>query len=188
MNIGLAITRCSIGYKVWAIDGGPIAEGPLSGAGASFCIQGWKTCQAGSVEDRVVVAPGDVFSCSIVPRIVVDIVRHVSVKADEDTAQRICHSGIAVYSGWTISVAARTEIASKTAQVLDDHPMGVSHSSCLVYPILIIIPKKCYIPIEIHRLVKRFPDYPFIAGTEIRQDCYPEIQPTPSNGTIRHIL
>ena len=86
MNIGLAITRCSIGYKVWAIDGGPIAEGPLSGAGASFCIQGWKTCQAGSVEDRVVVAPGDVFSRSIVPRIVVDIIRHVSVKADEDTA------------------------------------------------------------------------------------------------------
>src|SRR2546429_7984457 len=113
MNIGLAITRCSIGYKVWAIDGGPIAEGPLSGAGTSFCIQGWKTCQAGSVEGRVVVAPGDVFSCSIVPRIVVDIVRHVSVKADEDTAQRICHSGIAVYSGWAVSVAARTEIASK---------------------------------------------------------------------------
>src|SRR6266487_495747 len=98
MNIGLAITRCSIGYKVWAIDGGPIAEGPLSGAGASFCIQGWKTCQAGSV-------------------------------------------------------AARTEIASKTAQVLDDHPVCVSHSSCLVYPTLIIVPEKCRVSIEIHRLV-----------------------------------
>src|SRR5207247_11434721 len=103
--------------------------------------------------DRVVVAPGVGVICSSVPSIVVDTVRHVSVKAEEDTAQRICHSWIDVYSCWTVSVAARTEIASKTAQVLDDHPVGVSHSPCLVYPTLIIVPEKCRVSVEIHRLV-----------------------------------
>src|SRR5436853_3695298 len=153
VEIRCAITSCSGCHQVWTIDLSSVDQRPLSRARASLCVQDWKARQARSVGHRVVIVPREIFSSRIIPRIVVDIVWHVGVKTDEDAAWRVRHPRIAVYRCWTISIAARAEIASKTAQVLDDNPMCVSNSSSLVYPILIMLAEQCYVSIEIRRLV-----------------------------------